>query len=96
MKKNIDDMINVVQKDNAVEIEFSKDLPEEMIEEQVSSCQASTCTCCTPVFREKVEDFSTTTTEEGIKVIIKGDITKEQVQENVLGCAPKLQDSAEN
>ena len=66
----------------------------EIIEEQVSSCQAATCTCCTPVFREKVEEFTSTTSEDGVKVTIKGDITEEQVKKNILGCAPKLEVNA--
>ncbi len=89
-KKNIDKMVQVSQKDDGVELQFSNSIPNEAVQEQVSSCQAETCTCCTPVFREKVESFTSTTTENGIKVKITGDITAEQVEENVLSCAPKL------
>ena len=86
----IDDMVNVSQKSDGVELKFSKDIPNEVVQEQVASCQAETCSCCTPVFREKVESFTSTSTEEGIKVKITGNITAEQVEENVLSCAPKL------
>ncbi len=88
--KNIDEMVVVSQKNDGVELQFSKDIPENAVEEQVSSCVASTCSCCTPLFREKVESFSTSKTDAGIKVKITGDITAEQVEENVLGCAPGL------
>ena len=86
----INKLVTVEQAGNGVELRFSKDVPDEVIEEQVSSCQASTCTCCTPAFREKVESFSSEKTASGVKVTIKGDITSEQVKENVLSCAPKL------
>lgn len=82
-------MVNVSQKADGVELQFSKDIPNEIVQEQVSSCQAETCSCCTPVFREKVESITSTATENGIKVKITGDITAEQVLENVLSCAPK-------
>lgn len=88
--ENIDELVRVSQTENGVELEFSKDIPNDVVEKQVSSCQAETCTCCTPTFREKVEGFSSETTEEGTKVTISGAITEEQVKENVLSCAPKL------
>lgn len=87
---DIDDLVSVHKVDKGVELKFSNNIPIEMVEAQVSSCEAATCTCCTPAFREKVESFSSEKTSDGIKVIIKGDITAEQVKENVLGCAPKL------
>ena len=86
----INKLVTVEQADNGVELRFSKDIPDKLIKEQVSSCQASTCTCCTPTFREKVESFTSENTKSGVKVTIKGDITSEQVKENVLSCAPKL------
>ena len=87
---DIDNLVSVYEIDKGVELKFSKDIPIEMVESQVSSCQATTCTCCTPVFREKVESFSSKKTSDGITVIIKGNITAEQVRENVLSCVPKL------
>jgi len=87
---NIDELIQVNKINNGVELRFSNDIPSEVVKDQVSSCQAATCTCCTPTFREKVESFSSETTEQGIRVIIQGAITEEQVKENVLSCAPKL------
>lgn len=89
--KKIDELIQVNKTQDGVELQFSSDIPAEVIKEQVASCQAETCDCCTPVFREKVESFSHETTEQGTKVTIRGDITAQQVQENVLSCAPKLQ-----
>lgn len=86
----IDKLVDVKQKENGVELTFSKDIPNEVINEQVSSCQAATCTCCTPAFRENVVGFSSETTEAGVKVTIKGNVIAEQVKENVLSCAPKL------
>ena len=86
----INELVTVKQSENGVELKFSKNIPDKLIEEQVTSCQASTCTCCTPTFREKVESFTSEKTKSGVKVTIKGDITSEQVKENVLSCAPKL------
>ncbi|GBE07824.1 hypothetical protein BMS3Bbin11_00614 [bacterium BMS3Bbin11] len=68
-----------------------KNTPDEVIREQVSSCQAATCSCCTPAFRENVERFSSEITNQGTKVTIRGIITEEQVKKNVLSCAPKLE-----
>ena len=85
-------IVKISQVKDGVEMVFSKEVPVETIKKQVSSCQASTCDCCTPAFREKVESFSNEETDDGIKVKITGDITKEQVQENVMACAPKLKE----
>lgn len=82
--------INIEQKNGSVEINFPQDMPADAISAQVDSCQAETCDCCTPQFRENVEDFSKVATDAGIKVVIRGDISAEQVRENVLACAPKL------
>jgi len=87
---NSEEMVKVSQKDGGVEISFSSDIPQDAVKAQVSSCQAETCTCCTPVFRENVESFTSMESADGMKVMIKGDITEDQVKENVLGCAPKL------
>ncbi len=80
---------NVSQKDGYVEIEFSKEMHKETIKEQVSECVNETCECCSPEFRENVSNFEV---EEGenIKVKIYGWITKDEVEQNVVSCSPKL------
>ena len=80
----------VEQKDGYVEIIFSDQIPRDIIEKQVQECQSGTCECCTPAFRKQVESFEVIPGEE-LKVRVTGDISKEQVMENILGCAPKLQ-----
>ena len=92
-ERNNEELVEIKQKENGVELTFSKDIPDEVIKEQVSSCEAETCTCCTPDFRENVEGFSREVTETGVKVMILGSITEAQVKENVLSCAPKLEKS---
>ena len=87
---NVDELIQVKKVQHGVELTFSNEIPQEVVEQQVASCQAETCDCCTPVFREQVDHFSHAITEQGLKVTIAGDITAEQVKENVLSCAPKL------
>lgn len=81
----------VEQKDGYVEITFSELIPRDIIEKQVQECQGGTCECCTPAFREKVESFEVAPDQE-LKVRVTGDISKDQVMENVLSCAPKLRD----
>ena len=80
----------VEQKNGYVEITFSDQIPRDIIEKQVQECQGGTCECCTPAFREKVESFEVMPDQE-LKVLVTGDITRDQVMENVLSCAPKLQ-----
>ena len=89
-RDDVDELVRVSKTEDGVELKFSNDIPNEVVAEQVSSCQAATCTCCTPAFRENVESFSSETTEEGTRVTISGTITEEQVKENVLSCAPGL------
>ncbi len=79
----------VEQKNGYVEITFSGQIPRDIIEKQVQECQAGTCECCTPAFRKKVESFEVVPDQE-LKVRVTGDISKDQVMENVLSCAPKL------
>ncbi len=80
----------VEQKNGYVEITFSDQMPRDIIEKQVQECQSGACECCTPAFREKVESFEVVPDHE-LKVRVTGDISKDQVMENVLSCAPKLQ-----
>ena len=91
MNQNENDLpATVEQKDGYVEITFSDQIPRDIIEKQVQECQGGTCACCTPAFREKVESFEVMPDQE-LKVRVTGDISKDQVMENVLSCAPKLQ-----
>ena len=85
--------IQIKQKASQVEITFPRSISQEKVSEQVESCIDETCSCCTPTFREKVEGFEKQTDAEGTKVVIKGTITAEEVQENVLSCASKLEDA---
>ncbi|NOX15842.1 MAG: hypothetical protein GXP61_07450 [Epsilonproteobacteria bacterium] len=79
----------IVEQKGYVEITFSDSIPRELIENQVQECQNGTCKCCTPTFRENIESFEIVP-DEKLKVRVKGEITKEQIMENVLSCAPKL------
>ncbi len=79
----------VEQKDGYVEITFSELIPRDIIEKQVQECQGGTCECCTLAFREKVESFEVVP-DQKLKVRVTGDISKDQVMENVLSCAPNL------
>lgn len=79
----------VEQKKGYVEITFSDQVPRHIIEKQVQECQGGTCECCTPAFRKKVESFEVVSAQE-LKVRVTGDISKGQVLENILSCAPKL------
>ena len=89
-KKGNDIPATVEQKNGYVEITFSDQIPRDIIEKQVQECQGGTCECCTPAFREKVESFEVVPDQE-LKVRVTGDISKDQVMENILSCAPKLQ-----
>ncbi|HFE32557.1 MAG TPA: hypothetical protein ENJ17_04525 [Gammaproteobacteria bacterium] len=80
----------ITQGDGEVRIDFDPAIPRHLIEAQVGECQAQTCECCTPEFREKVEGFEVDTTGAAVTVRIKGHLSPEQVHENVLACTPKL------
>jgi hypothetical protein len=80
----------ITQGDNEVRIDFDADIPRGIIEAQVAACQAHTCDCCTPEFREQVEEFKITKINDGISVQIKGAISAEHIRENMFACAPKL------
>ena len=88
-RKENDSPATVVQKDGYVEITFSDQIPRDIIEKQVQECQGGTCECCTPAFRKKVESFEVVP-DQKLKVRVTGDISKDQVMENVLSCAPNL------
>ena len=88
-QKENDLSATVEQKNGYVEILFSDQIPRELIEKQVQECQSGACECCTPDFREKVESFEVVPDQE-LKVRVTGDISEEQVLENVLSCAPKF------
>jgi len=81
----------IKQKEGYVEIEFDDSMPKEAIEAQVSECQAATCKCCTPEFREKVTDFDASDLKNN-KVKVYGTISKDEVEKNVFSCAPNLND----
>ena len=89
-EKGNDLPVTVEQKNGFVEITFSDQIPRDIIEKQVEECQSGTCECCTPAFRKKVESFEVVPDQE-LKVRVTGDISKAQVMENILSCAPKLQ-----
>jgi len=80
----------ITQGDNEVRIEFDSDIPTEIIETQVVACQTHTCDCCTPEFREQVEEFKIMEIKGGVTLRIKGSISAEHVRENMFACAPKL------
>jgi diphthamide synthase (EF-2-diphthine--ammonia ligase) len=88
-----DELVQVIQQEDGVELIFSNNIPKEVLKAQVESCKAETCTCCTPVFRKNVKSFIAKESEDGMKVMIKGDITADEVKRNVLNCAPKLADT---
>ncbi len=95
MTKQNDQIATVAQKNGFVEITFAQEVPQEIVEMQVDSCRDETCTCCTPAFREKVDDFSLVL-EDNAKVQIHGTISADEVRQNMISCAPKLQDAADN
>lgn len=80
----------ITQGNNEVRIDFDTDIPQEVIEAQVTACQAHICDCCTPEFREQVEAFEIAGSESGTSVRITGTISAEHVRENLFSCAPKL------
>jgi len=86
---------SILQKDGFVEIEFSENMPKEAIAKQVGECQAATCNCCTPAFREKVTKFDTSKLSIN-KIKVYGTISKDEVKNNVLSCAPKLKEKNNN
>ncbi len=75
-----------------VEITFSDDMPRKLIEKQVEECQRGTCQCCTEAFRKKVKTFEILP-DSKLKVRVTGEITKEQIVENLMRCAPKLKEN---
>jgi len=79
----------VKEGEGCVEITFSDEIPRELIENQVKECQDGTCACCTAAFRENVESFEIIP-DKKLKVRVTGSITKDQIMENILSCAPKL------
>ena len=83
------DLASISKKDGFFEIEFSKQMPKDVIENQVKQCQAAKCECCTPEFRDKVTDFDVSELKEG-KVKVYGEISEDEVKKNLMSCAPKL------
>jgi hypothetical protein len=90
MKNNYVIPATIIQGDNEVQINFKAGMPEDKIRQQVSACETHTCDCCTPEFREQVDDFEVLKEGENISVHIKGSISAEHVKENMLSCAPNL------
>ena len=82
----------VTQGVNQVTIEFSEEIPKSAVREQVESCKANTCTCCSPEFKEKVDGFEMIEKNNSVDVKIKGSISVDEVKENLISCAPKLKD----
>jgi hypothetical protein len=80
---------SVKQKEGFVEITFSENMPKEAIKAQVEECQAATCECCTPEFREKVTEFDTSELNNN-KVKVYGTIAEDEVEKNIISCAPNL------
>ncbi len=95
MKNQANQIATVEQRDGFVEIIFAAEVPQAIVELQVDSCREETCECCTPAFREKVADF-TLISDVATKVQIHGTISKDEVMQNMVSCAPKLQTAAEN
>lgn len=86
---------NVKQGDNNVIIEFSEEIPNDVVKKQVESCEANTCTCCTPEFKEKVNSFIVIEKNNSVDVKINGSISIEEVKENLISCTPKLKNKIE-
>ena len=85
----------VKQGDNNVIIEFSEEIPNDVVKEQVESCEANTCTCCTPEFKEKVDSVEVIENNNSVDVKINGSISVDEVKENLISCAPKLKNKNE-
>ena len=95
MSQQENQIATVKQQNGFVEITFAPEVPQEIVEMQVDSCRDETCECCTPAFREKVDDFSLVL-DTSAKVQIYGTISAEEVQQNMISCAPKLKNAADN
>lgn len=80
----------VTQGENRVLIEFNEEVPNEVIKEQIESCENHTCSCCTPEFRDEVDEFKIIENENSIDVEVIGTISAQHVEENLISCAPKL------
>ena len=93
MKKQENQIATVEQKNGFVEITFAEEVPQDIVKTQVSACRDETCECCTPAFREKVDDFNLVLGVD-TKVQIYGSISKDEVLQNMVSCAPKLKDAA--
>ena len=80
----------VTQGDGKVLIEFNEEVPNDVVKEQIESCEQETCDCCTPEFRDEVDAFKIIENENQVNVEIIGTISAEHVKENLVSCAPKL------
>ena len=80
----------IVQGDGEVHISFDRQVPAELVRNQVGECIAQTCDCCTPEFRQQVKGFRVDESGQGVHVHILGDVSADQVRKNMLSCAPKL------
>ena len=89
-KAQLDDWVKELH--DGIEITFPQGVKPEIIERQVEQCKKGTCKCCTPSFHKDVTSIEIIR-ETHTKVHIKGNITRSQVVENLLGCAPVLLDN---
>ena len=80
----------VIQKQGRVLVVFDECVPKEAVKAQVASCEAGTCSCCTPEFRKQVDGFTVRDRGKSVEVEISGTISAEHVKENLIACAPKL------
>jgi hypothetical protein len=85
-------MATARQENGFVEITFSSEISPNTVEAQVDACRDETCECCTPAFRDKVDEIATVP-DEHPKVRIYGTISRDEVLENMASCVPKLAES---
>ena len=56
----------IIQGQGRVLVEFDENVPKNVVKEQIKSCEAGSCTCCTPEFREQVDSFKIIEKEKSI------------------------------
>jgi hypothetical protein len=87
--RNKSNSAKVKQREGFVEITFPDNTPKDAIKAQVEKCQAATCDCCTPAFREKVTEFDTSDLHNN-KIKVYGTIAEEEVEKNIISCTMDL------
>lgn len=85
-------MATARQEDGFVEIVFSSAISPTAVEAQVDACRDETCECCTPAFRDKVDEIAMVPDDHS-RVRIYGTISRDEVLQNMASCVPKLAES---